>query len=138
MLGEAAAAAISLVLQPSLGFSPLEAWGEPRRRFGHRLAGRANWETGKEGCWPSLKNRRGAPQHCLEGPRCRAGDSADPPPSFHRDSAKAGQGARKTAAGPAIDYAELLQHFQRVQGKHLQGRHQRATRAGERRGAAAF
>ncbi|KAM3828916.1 protein VAC14 homolog isoform 2-T2 [Vipera latastei] len=54
------------------------------------------------------------------------------------DSAKAGQGARKTAAGPAIDYAELLQHFQRVQGKHLQGRHQRATRAGERRGAAAF
>ncbi|KAL7978799.1 hypothetical protein Chor_013288 [Crotalus horridus] len=57
------------------------------------------------------------------------------------DSAKAGQSARKTAAGPAIDYAELLQHFERVQGKHLQGRHQRATRAGEppeRRGAAAF
>lgn len=60
---------------------------------------------------------------------------------LRRDSAKAGQSARKTAAGPAIDYAELLQHFERVQGKHLQGRHQRATRAGEpleRRGAAAF
>lgn len=60
---------------------------------------------------------------------------------LRRDSAKAGQSARKTAAGPAIDYAELLQHFEKVQGKHLQGRHQRATRGGEppeRRGAAAF
>ncbi|XP_070808988.1 protein VAC14 homolog [Pituophis catenifer annectens] len=57
------------------------------------------------------------------------------------DPAKAGQAAKKTAASPAIDYAELLQHFERVQGKHLQGRHQRAVRAGEppeRRGAAAF
>ncbi|XP_032086655.1 protein VAC14 homolog isoform X2 [Thamnophis elegans] len=54
------------------------------------------------------------------------------------DTAKTAQAARKT---PAIDYAELLQHFERVQGKHLQGRHQRAVRAGEppeRRGAAAF
>ncbi|XP_026539978.1 protein VAC14 homolog [Notechis scutatus] len=57
------------------------------------------------------------------------------------DPAKAGQASRKTVVGPAIDYAELLQHFERVQGKHLQGRHQRAVRAGEppeRRGAAAF
>ncbi|XP_070616713.1 protein VAC14 homolog [Erythrolamprus reginae] len=57
------------------------------------------------------------------------------------DPAKAGQGARKTAASPAIDYAELLKHFERVQGKHLQGRHQRAGRvaeAAERRAAVAF
>ncbi|KAG8143784.1 putative Protein VAC14-like protein, partial [Naja naja] len=58
-----------------------------------------------------------------------------------QDPAKAGQAARKTVVGPAIDYVELLQHFERVQGKHLQGRHQRAVRAGEapeRRGAATF
>ncbi|XP_063168787.1 protein VAC14 homolog isoform X2 [Candoia aspera] len=57
------------------------------------------------------------------------------------DPAKPSLGSRKTPAGPAIDYTELLQHFEKVQGKHLQGRHQRATRAGEppeRRGAAAL
>ncbi|KAF7242762.1 hypothetical protein EYD10_10909 [Varanus komodoensis] len=37
--------------------------------------------------------------------------------------------SEKVAAAPAIDYAELLQHFEKVQNKHLQVRHQRAARS---------
>ncbi|NXA41645.1 VAC14 protein, partial [Eudromia elegans] len=48
---------------------------------------------------------------------------------------KAGGGCRRPAAA-TIDYAELLQHFERVQSKHLEARHQRAGRGEqlERRG----
>lgn len=45
-----------------------------------------------------------------------------------RDGSKSGIGFKKTAAAAAIDYAELLQHFEKVQNKHLEVRHQRAGR----------
>uniref|UniRef100_A0A8C5TDT0 Protein VAC14 homolog n=1 Tax=Malurus cyaneus samueli TaxID=2593467 RepID=A0A8C5TDT0_9PASS len=35
----------------------------------------------------------------------------------------------KRTASPNIDYTELLQHFEKVQNKHLEARHQRAGRA---------
>lgn len=35
----------------------------------------------------------------------------------------------KRLAQPHIDYSELLQHFDRVQSKHLEVRHQRAGRS---------
>ncbi|TKC35315.1 hypothetical protein EI555_019841, partial [Monodon monoceros] len=43
------------------------------------------------------------------------------------DSAKAAPTSQK-ADSPSIDYAELLQHFERVQKKHLEVRHQRSGR----------
>ncbi|XP_062817754.1 protein VAC14 homolog [Anolis carolinensis] len=44
------------------------------------------------------------------------------------ESAKTGLGFKKAASNTPIDYAELLQHFEKVQNKHLQVRHQRAAR----------
>nr|XP_020653526.1 protein VAC14 homolog [Pogona vitticeps] len=44
------------------------------------------------------------------------------------DGSKAGLGFKKAPATAAIDYAELLQHFEKVQSKHLQVRHQHASR----------
>ncbi|XP_053255367.1 protein VAC14 homolog [Podarcis raffonei] len=45
------------------------------------------------------------------------------------DGPKASLTSKKTSVTtPAIDYAELLQHFEKVQSKHLQVRHQRANR----------
>lgn len=44
-----------------------------------------------------------------------------------RDSTKIGHGFKKSPA-PNIDYVELLQHFEKVQNKHLEVRHQRAGR----------
>ncbi|XP_042294685.1 protein VAC14 homolog isoform X2 [Sceloporus undulatus] len=44
------------------------------------------------------------------------------------DSSKTGLGFKKAATNTPIDYAELLQHFEKVQDKHLQVRHQRAAR----------
>lgn len=46
---------------------------------------------------------------------------------FHRDGLKAAPKSQK-ADSPSIDYAELLQHFERVQKKHLEVRHQRSGR----------
>uniref|UniRef100_A0A7M4E0P2 Protein VAC14 homolog n=1 Tax=Crocodylus porosus TaxID=8502 RepID=A0A7M4E0P2_CROPO len=43
------------------------------------------------------------------------------------DSTKIGHGFKKSPA-PNIDYVELLQHFEKVQNKHLEVRHQRAGR----------
>ena len=45
-----------------------------------------------------------------------------------RDSTKSSAGYKRTAASN-IDYTELLQHFEKVQNKHLEARHQRAGRA---------
>lgn len=45
-----------------------------------------------------------------------------------RDSTKASSSFKRTPASN-IDYTELLQHFDRVQNKHLDARHQRAGRA---------
>lgn len=44
-----------------------------------------------------------------------------------RDSLKAAPKLQK-ADSPSIDYAELLQHFEKVQKKHLEVRHQRSGR----------
>uniref|UniRef100_A0A2K6RIM0 Protein VAC14 homolog n=1 Tax=Rhinopithecus roxellana TaxID=61622 RepID=A0A2K6RIM0_RHIRO len=44
------------------------------------------------------------------------------------DSLKAAPKSQK-ADSPSIDYAELLQHFEKVQNKHLEVRHQRSGRA---------
>uniref|UniRef100_A0A670KIB1 Protein VAC14 homolog n=1 Tax=Podarcis muralis TaxID=64176 RepID=A0A670KIB1_PODMU len=45
------------------------------------------------------------------------------------DGPKASLTSKKTSVTtPAIDYTELLQHFEKVQSKHLQVRHQRANR----------
>uniref|UniRef100_A0ACB8EAL7 PtdIns(3,5)P(2) sythesis regulation factor n=1 Tax=Sphaerodactylus townsendi TaxID=933632 RepID=A0ACB8EAL7_9SAUR len=44
------------------------------------------------------------------------------------DDSKTSPAAKTSAATTAIDYAELLQHFEKVQNKHLQVRHQRANR----------
>ncbi|XP_010124950.1 PREDICTED: protein VAC14 homolog, partial [Chlamydotis macqueenii] len=44
------------------------------------------------------------------------------------DSTKASAGFKRTAASN-IDYTELLQHFEKVQNKHLEARHQRTGRA---------
>ncbi|XP_066493744.1 protein VAC14 homolog isoform X2 [Tiliqua scincoides] len=44
------------------------------------------------------------------------------------DGSKSSIGFKKTTAATAIDYAELLQHFEKVQNKHLEVRHQRASR----------
>ncbi|NXI34951.1 VAC14 protein, partial [Galbula dea] len=44
------------------------------------------------------------------------------------DSTKPSTGFRRTTASN-IDYTELLQHFEKVQNKHLEARHQRAGRA---------
>ncbi|XP_074957904.1 protein VAC14 homolog isoform X1 [Phalacrocorax aristotelis] len=44
------------------------------------------------------------------------------------DSTKLNTGYKRTTA-PNIDYTELLQHFEKVQNKHLEARHQRAGRA---------
>lgn len=46
---------------------------------------------------------------------------------FPRDGAKAAPRSQN-ADSPSIDYAELLQHFERVQKKHLEVRHQRSGR----------
>lgn len=48
-------------------------------------------------------------------------------PSFPRDSPPAAPKSQK-ADSPSIDYAELLQHFEKVQKKHLEVRHQRSGR----------
>ncbi|XP_053127150.1 protein VAC14 homolog isoform X2 [Hemicordylus capensis] len=45
------------------------------------------------------------------------------------EASKPGLGFKKAAAAPVVDYAELLQHFEKVQNQHLQVRHQRASRA---------
>lgn len=45
-----------------------------------------------------------------------------------RDNTKPSTGFKRTAASN-IDYTELLQHFEKVQNKHLEARHQRAGRA---------
>lgn len=52
-----------------------------------------------------------------------------------RDGTRASAGSKRSAASN-IDYTELLQHFDKVQHKHLEARHQRAGRAEqlERRG----
>ncbi|NXC39738.1 VAC14 protein, partial [Penelope pileata] len=44
------------------------------------------------------------------------------------DGSRTGVGSRRPAAS-TIDYTELLQHFDKVQSKHLEARHQRAGRA---------
>ncbi|XP_054856657.1 protein VAC14 homolog isoform X1 [Eublepharis macularius] len=44
------------------------------------------------------------------------------------DGSKTSLATKKSAATAAIDYTELLQHFEKVQNKHLQVRHQRANR----------
>ncbi|XP_076205575.1 protein VAC14 homolog isoform X1 [Aptenodytes patagonicus] len=44
------------------------------------------------------------------------------------DSTKPSAGFKRTTASN-IDYTELLQHFEKVQNKHLEARHQRAGRA---------
>ncbi|KAJ7312064.1 hypothetical protein JRQ81_006399 [Phrynocephalus forsythii] len=45
------------------------------------------------------------------------------------EGSKTSLGFKKAPAAPAaIDYVELLQHFENVQSKHLQVRHQRASR----------
>ncbi|NXP40432.1 VAC14 protein, partial [Leiothrix lutea] len=44
------------------------------------------------------------------------------------DNTKPSTGFKRTAASN-IDYTELLQHFEKVQNKHLEARHQRAGRA---------
>ncbi|NWZ23278.1 VAC14 protein, partial [Asarcornis scutulata] len=51
------------------------------------------------------------------------------------DGSRASAGSKRSAASN-IDYTELLQHFDKVQHKHLEARHQRAGRAEqlERRG----
>lgn len=49
------------------------------------------------------------------------------PFSFPRDSPQAAPKSQK-ADSPSIDYAELLQHFEKVQKKHLEVRHQRSGR----------
>lgn len=45
-----------------------------------------------------------------------------------RDSTKPSAGFKRMTASN-IDYTELLQHFEKVQNKHLEARHQRAGRA---------
>ncbi|XP_044290050.1 protein VAC14 homolog isoform X2 [Varanus komodoensis] len=50
-------------------------------------------------------------------------------PLLPRDDSRRRVVSEKVAAAPAIDYAELLQHFEKVQNKHLQVRHQRAARS---------
>lgn len=54
------------------------------------------------------------------------------PPSFSlptcRDNTKPSTSFKRTAASN-IDYTELLQHFEKVQNKHLEARHQRAGQA---------
>lgn len=46
---------------------------------------------------------------------------------FPRDGPKAAP-KLQAADSPSIDYAELLQHFETVQKKHLEVRHQRSGR----------
>ncbi|XP_032775540.1 protein VAC14 homolog [Strigops habroptila] len=50
------------------------------------------------------------------------------PELLQMDSTKATTGLRGTSVSN-IDYTELLQHFEKVQNKHLEARHQRAGRA---------
>ncbi|XP_061231800.1 protein VAC14 homolog [Neopsephotus bourkii] len=50
------------------------------------------------------------------------------PELLQMDSTKATTGLRGTSMSN-IDYTELLQHFEKVQNKHLEARHQRAGRA---------
>ncbi|XP_010008006.1 PREDICTED: protein VAC14 homolog, partial [Nestor notabilis] len=50
------------------------------------------------------------------------------PELLQMDSTKATTGLRGTTVSN-IDYTELLQHFEKVQNKHLEARHQRAGRA---------
>lgn len=49
------------------------------------------------------------------------------PFSFPRDSPQAAPKSQK-ADSPSINYTELLQHFEKVQKKHLEVRHQRSGR----------
>lgn len=50
-----------------------------------------------------------------------------PSAPLHRDGVKVAPRSQK-ADSPGIDYAELLQHFERVQKQHLDVRHQRSGR----------
>lgn len=50
------------------------------------------------------------------------------PELLRTDSTKATTGFKRTSASN-IDYTELLQHFEKVQSKHLEARHQRARQA---------
>lgn len=50
------------------------------------------------------------------------------PLSPRRDGSRASASSRRPASS-TIDYTELLQHFDKVQSKHLEVRHQRAGRA---------
>lgn len=51
---------------------------------------------------------------------------------FHRHSEAAAKTSPKDGS-VRIDYNELLQHFEKVQNKHLEVRHQRAGDSMERR-----
>ncbi|NXH20295.1 VAC14 protein, partial [Bucco capensis] len=51
-----------------------------------------------------------------------------PNPELMQECTKPSSGFKRTTASN-IDYTELLQHFEKVQNKHLEARHQRAGRA---------